>query len=212
MNRHTAAGRRFRGGPNPLSIAELRLVVAAAAENPPLHDALVIAVTTGVSASELSQLRWADVDFTRRCLKVTSTKSMYARSVPFGPRLLELLRTRHDQNAKSQFVFGTSPARLRLHISAQWHNLVTSAIGGRAVSFHDLRRTFAAQWIAIGGTLICLARVMGYNSSFATIKTLSSPELIYTVAAEEQEKLEKELLGDSGQNSQRAADKREPKH
>jgi integrase len=169
--------------------AEIARVLRAAANEGALVYALfAVAVYTGLRAGEIAGLEWGDVDFERRLIRVErsydgpTTKSGRVRWVPLLDPLLPILRAwklRHP----GQLVFsGESGQRLgksaRVFQEVLKRVLVAAGFepekdGGREVhyiTFHGLRHTFASSWVAKGGDVFKLQKILGHQSIMLTMR------------------------------------------
>ena len=83
---------------------EIRTLIAALDQHPRWRPLLLTAIFTGLRASELRGLRWADLDFKRGELRVHQRADRYnkigppksdagERTVPLAPMLINVLRT-----------------------------------------------------------------------------------------------------------------------
>src|SRR5690348_12315577 len=151
--------------PKPLSLPDVRLLLSAAEREhgQPFADALQVMATTGIRVAEIGKLRVADVIFERRLFRIPAGKWTPTRHIPFGPSVLMRLRSRQASVDTSEYLFGTSPDRLRAYLTWRFRKLANTCLPGRTVSLHQLRRTFAEAWLSTGGGIPALAYVMGYN-------------------------------------------------
>jgi integrase len=106
---------------------------------PKAADALELIALTGLRRQEACQLRWSEVDFAGRCLRLSETKT--GRSVrPLGNPALDLLR--RLSRGTTTWVFennsGKGSADLKKDIA---HIFNTARL--KDLRSHDLRRTFA---------------------------------------------------------------------
>jgi integrase len=146
-----------------------------------------LAVYTGMRAGELAAVEWSDIDFERRLITVQRsfdgpTKSDKVRYVPILDPLLPVLkawRLRHP----GRLVF-TNQAGTMFQPSARIFQEVLHRVldaggfakvqrNGRArpyVRFHDLRHTFASHWVAKGGDLFKLQKILGHQSVQMTMR------------------------------------------
>ena len=81
-----------------LSFAEEALLLPAA--SPHLRDITTVALDTGMRRGEILNQRWEDVDFPRRLLYVTHSKTPEgeAREIPLTQRVLTLLSSRRKES------------------------------------------------------------------------------------------------------------------
>lgn len=158
-----------------------RFLRAAEAEGRLAFALYCTAVFTGLRAGELAGLTWDDVDFTQRLITVQRsfdgpTKAGDVRYVPILDTLLPVLREWRlvcpgrvifpNQNGGMQ---GES-ARIFQEI---FHRVLVrggfprTEHAGRVrhyIRFHDLRHTFASMWMAKGGSLQRLSKILGHHS------------------------------------------------
>lgn len=110
-------------------------------ENTDTRDFLLVALFTGMRRSEVSGLRWDNIDLDGRILRVPSTKNGDPLELPLSAFLFDLLLTRRDNDPEGDWVF---PGRGRTgHVveTKTFHRRVSKA-SGIAFTMHDLRRTF----------------------------------------------------------------------
>jgi len=73
---------------------EAKLLAAArAARNPWVEPMVVLALETAMRRGELLSMRWADIDWSGRYVRLRDTKNGTRRDVPLSPRALDVLRT-----------------------------------------------------------------------------------------------------------------------
>ena len=146
-----------------------------------------VAIYTGLRQGELAGLKWSDVDLDRRIITVQRsftgpTKSGSPRYVPITTALLPILR-HWRLKVFGELVFQNAVGKM-LHSNC---NLFTTdfkaclrAAGfsdkikkGKTRSymvFHDLRHTFASQWVMAGGDIFKLQKIMGHESVQMTMR------------------------------------------
>ena len=151
---------------------------------------LLVAVFTGLRASELRGLHWKDIDFSKRELHVTQRADRYreigppkskagSRSLPLTPQLLQALREWRLETGARGLVFGTTADKPDAHSNiltrgfhpAQVRAGVIDAKGRpKYTGLHSLRHFFASWCInrkADGGLELPLKLVqtrMGHSS------------------------------------------------
>ena len=136
----------------------MALVRAAASE----QDAAIYltAAFTGLRRGELVALRWGDVDFARRHVRVTASyterslttrKSGKIRSVPLAPVVAEALARlgqRREFTGEEDLVFpGIVGTYLDASALYRRYKAALRRAGLRNLRFHDLRHTFGTQVI-----------------------------------------------------------------
>jgi integrase len=120
-----------------LSLTEEAQLLGAAA--PHLRDITIFALDTGMRRGEILNQTWEDVDFERRLLNVTHSKTPEgeAREIPLTERVLDLLSGRKKDSGLI-FTFEGKPIG---SLKTGWKAAIRRA-GVRYIRFHYLRHTF----------------------------------------------------------------------
>jgi integrase len=170
-----------------LTLPEVEAVLNAAPETALGRlDRLVFltAVMTGMRRGEVVALRWQDIDWESRLIRVrrnfsrgefgTPKTRRSSRAVPLAERLTSELKTHFDNSTKHQaldlvFPHPTSgqvldPSKLR----RRFISCVREA-GVRPVRFHDLRHTFGTQMAATGAPLRAVQEWLGHSDYHTTL-------------------------------------------
>jgi integrase len=137
---------------------ESRLLAAAA---PHLRQIVIAALDTGMRRGELLHQRWEHVDFNRKVLSVTQSKTAggEGREIPLAERLFSLLQSlRQDEGLL--FTFKGQPIHA---IKTAWKATVRRA-GIRYLRFHDLRHTFNTRLMEAGVMQEIRKALMGHSS------------------------------------------------
>jgi integrase len=137
---------------------EARLLSQAA---PHLHGLVISALDTGMRRGELLAQRWEHIDFARRLLFVTHSKTAggEAREIPLTNRLFEVLSAAR-QGEGLVFLFKGRPLR---RIKTAWAAAIRRA-GIRYYRFHDLRHTFNTRLMEAGVMQEVRKALMGHSS------------------------------------------------
>jgi len=122
---------------------------------------LLTAAFTGLRMGELLALRWRDVDFAGRTIRVrasyhmgqlTTPKSGKVRSVPMAPDVVSALAALGQREywvADDDLVFvGAAGSHVDGSALRRRYKTALSAAGLRPLRFHDLRHTFGTRMIA----------------------------------------------------------------
>jgi integrase len=143
---------------------EARLLAHCNAQLTPL---VVTALHTGFRKSELLSLRWANIDFRHRLIKVETayTKTREARSVPMSETLTAALKQLkiHAAQDPTASVFGYR----------QMTKTFTRAVQRAGIAnftFHDLRHTFASRLVMAGVDLTTVKELMGHKHITMTLR------------------------------------------
>ena len=155
-----------------LSVAEERLLLGSAKDH--LGTMVIFALDTGMRRGEITSQRWEDIDFARRLLFVTHSKTPEgeAREIPLTERLSALL-LRSRQSEGLIIGFRGRPVRI---IKRTWKTALKNA-GIRHVRFHDLRHTFNTRLMEAGVLQEIRMALMGHSSGSKVHATYTHIEL-----------------------------------
>jgi integrase len=142
-----------------LSLTDERLLLAAAA--PHLRQIIILALDTGMRRGEMLNQLWEHIDFTRRLLYVTRSKTAggESREIPLTERVHDLLLDRRMEEGLL-FTFKGKPIHA---IRKAWTGAVRRA-GIRYLRFHDLRHTFNSRLMESGVIQDVRKALMGHSS------------------------------------------------
>jgi len=142
-----------------LTVAEEDQLLAAAA--PHLRSIIIAALDSGMRRGELLTERWEHVDFARRILYVTHSKTAggEAREIPLTERLFTDLDARRRPEG---FVF-TFEKQPITRIKTAWKGALRRA-GLRSIRFHDLRHAFNTRLLEAGVQQEIRKALMGHSS------------------------------------------------
>jgi integrase len=137
---------------------EARLLGAAA---PHLRSIIIAALDTGMRRGELLQERWEHVDWDRKILSVTRSKTAggEGREIPFTDRLASLLIAARREEGLV-FTFQGNPIH---QVKTAWRTAMRRA-GIRYCRFHDLRHTFNTRLMEAGVMQEIRKALMGHSS------------------------------------------------
>jgi len=155
-----------------ITVAEEDLLLKAAA--PHLRPIIIAALDAGMRRGELLTERWEDVDFARRLLFVTHSKTPEgeAREIPLTARLFNLLwDMREDQGLI--FTFKKRPIH---SIKTAWKKALTRA-GIPRYRFHSLRHAFNTRLLEAGVIREVRMSLMGHSLGDDPQATYSHVEL-----------------------------------
>jgi len=142
-----------------LGLDEEKLLLPAAALH--LRSIIIIALDTGMRRGELLNQLWEHVDFNRKLLFVTRSKTAggEGREIPFTARVHDLLLAERKKEGLL-FTFKGKPIRI---IKTAWKAAVRRA-GIRYRRFHDLRHTFNTRLMEAGVMQEVRKALMGHSS------------------------------------------------
>ncbi len=157
--------------PRFLSEEECQILLENAGEEYPIYYTLL---NTGLRLGELLNLKWSDINFSRRILKVQAKKDWKPkageREIPLNSGLLGLLKDiKPKRAAKSDYVFkfarrDTAARILRKNLAkfCREHDL-------EHFSLHDLRHTFASHLVMNGVDLATVQQLLGHRDIQTTM-------------------------------------------
>lgn len=152
-------------GRAPLLDAEQERALVAACDSQRLRMLVLLGIETGCRLSELTGLRWRDLDLSAGILRVERSKSGKRRDLPLSAVALDLLRTwRPDGVPAGRYVLPTRSGRRWLAAQRPWER-ATNAAGLAGWRLHDLRHVFASRAVMRGVDLLTVARLLGHAST-----------------------------------------------
>src|ERR1700731_4631002 len=126
-----------------ISPIELRRVLNSCPEW--LKPIVDLAVATGMTRSELLELRWRDVDVEASAIAVPQTKLSQRRLVPLNAVAQQALASVRREKSKLTDLVFAGPSVTKLNVSQAFRRACQSA-GISHFSFQDIRHT-AASWL-----------------------------------------------------------------
>jgi len=154
----------------------LRLLEACRRRSEDLYGTCLLSLCCGLRAGEIFSLRWEDVDFEGRALRVRDPKNRESRIVPAGERVMAYLREKRESQDPSpgDLVFparGSNGKGVRREVSKAFVRTVEElglnegVIDSRnKVVFHTLRHSFASFLAAEGTSLSVIAELLGHRT------------------------------------------------
>lgn len=136
-----------------------------------------ILLYTGARFSEVTGLKWYDVNFETRLIFFNTSKEGAPRHIYISDQLLELLKEL-KQNATSQndFVVPSSNGERVAQMPRQWYIIVNDLIpnnkkaGKYKITVHSLRHTHAS-WLAISGmNILAIKEQLGHKKLDMTLR------------------------------------------
>ncbi len=144
-----------------LSLEECDRLIAGCVA-PHLKAIVTIALHTGMRSGEIRSLNWGDLDFDSGFLIIRDSKNGEARHVPMDSTVVNLF-CNYQRTAGSDFVF-TNAAGGRIGWLQHGFRKALVRAGLSDLHFHDLRHTFASQWMMAGGELYALKDILGHKT------------------------------------------------
>ena len=153
-------------------------------ESKGLYPIVILALSTGMRKGEILNLRWNNIDLTQGSIFLQTTKNGDRRFVPLVGIALDLLRSKHTNQAINSLVFPSphSPSN-PIDIRSAWETALTKANISN-FRFHDLRHT-AASYLAMNhASLLEIGTLLGHKTVQMTKRYahLSNAHIYKTVA------------------------------
>lgn len=142
----------------------------------PRETLYLVALNSGMRAGELIGLKWDVVDFDRDLIQIRrtfcqkqmsikeTTKSHRSRSIHMNAVLkTTLLSLRTKSKIETVFSLEELGCRNPSHLSRMLR-ADCKRVGVRGIRFHDLRHTYATSFVANGGSLYALSKILGHST------------------------------------------------
>lgn len=142
----------------------------------------VVAIHTGMRLAELCGLCWDRIDFSQNQIHVTrtrdktgvkdSTKNKLGRIIPMAKSVRELLLYMYKRRSDCDYVFiGAKGAEISYgHIYRQFKEAQMNAGMKNKIRFHDMRHTFASNYMMNGGNVFDLQKLLGHTKIEMTMR------------------------------------------
>ena len=132
---------------------------------PELTDIVEFALHLGTRKSEQFSLTWDKVDFDRRIVKITKTKTGKDREVPMSETCYKLLtRLYADKSENHNHVFHAAQHDAPLQDPKKTFETAMKKAKIKNFRFHDLRHTFASRLVRAGVDLYAVSKLLGHSS------------------------------------------------
>lgn len=153
---------RFLSDSELLRLAEaLSEVERLQLEAPASIAAIRLLLLTGCRSGEIKTLRWCEVDFERRCLRLADSKTG-RKTVYLSSAALQLLADIERVPDNPYVIVGTKPGSHLIGLTRPWFRIRKRA-GLEDVRLHDLRHTYASVGAGIGLSLPMIGKLLGHT-------------------------------------------------
>jgi len=164
---------------------DLRKLLAAIKEDW-LKAMVVLALYTGMRRAEITNLRWQDVDFERKTIRVESnatfkTKQGKRRIIPLADTALNLLQVR-QLTKRNEYVFTLNGRKIYDNwVTHKFKFYLNEVNLNDRLHFHSLRHTFASWLVQDGVSLFEVQKLMGHsNISVTQVYSHLLPETLHS--------------------------------
>jgi len=135
-----------------------------------LKDLIILALYTGARLSELLSLKWDDIDFKNKLIKIKQKKTAQEIYIPLSEKLEEYLKTK---KLESEFIIHYRGKKIK-SVKRAFLNLVKKS-GIKDFKFHDLRHTAATYLYLNGVSIYTIQRILGHRDIETTLKYTHIP-------------------------------------
>ena len=149
-----------------LSSEETRALVEACA--PHLRPIVIVALNTGMRRGEIFDLKWSNVDFKNRMIRVVESKNGESRIIPMNDEVYRTLME-HKERTNTELVFANKRGKRYRSVHFSFSSAVRRA-GIRDFHFHDLRHSFASNLVMGGEDLVTVKELLGHKSIQMTMR------------------------------------------
>lgn len=136
-------------------------------QNPYIQAAFKCYLFTGMRRSELLGLRWKDIDFDRRVIRLEDTKAGRPHVVPLSEPAEAVLRELPRQVGNAFVFAGAKEGRPLVNVAKPWKRIRERA-GLEDVRLHDLRRTVGSWLASSGASLPLIGKVLNHSNASTT--------------------------------------------
>jgi len=135
--------------------------------SPFLAEKIILSVHTGLRRGSLFHLRWDQVDFLNRVLRIQRTKSGRPHALPLNATVLTTLQSLYNQRIPDcPYAFPHATGRKAGEPVQDVKNAFQTALETAEIkdfTWHDLRHTFASWLIMKGASLRSVAELLGHR-------------------------------------------------
>lgn len=158
-------GERFLNGNELAALGDAIRAVEAEGGNKMALDIIRLLTFTGARKSEITTLKWPEVDFERACLRLGDSKTG-AKVIPLGPPALTILAAT-ERREGTDWVFPAESDDSTFQGTEKVWRKVRAKAGMPDLRMHDLRHSFASMGLAAGDNLAIIGKLLGH----ADVKT-----------------------------------------
>jgi len=132
---------------------------------PYLKPVIITAISTGMRRGEIASLKWKNVDFIYRFIRVEKTKNKEPRDIPIDDFLFETLKSLKESRKMGGHVFLMKNEK-KLNLSSvhvHFREALTD-LGIEDFRFHDLRHTAASLYASGCCDIMSLKNLLGHKT------------------------------------------------
>jgi integrase len=140
------------------------------------REMVAFAVTTGLRRSEITNLKWENVDFNRRVVTVVSSPSFKVKAgrrrvVPLSDLAMTVIQSCRSKHNCTEYVFTSNNHKVSEdYLTCRFKHYVRLANLDDEISFHSLRCSFASLLILRDTDIYAVSRLLGHSRVSTTEK------------------------------------------
>ena len=129
---------------------------------------VAVGLNAGLRKSEMFNLKWDDVDFGRKEIRVTKSKGKRFRVIPMNSSLLDIL-ARHPRHIQKPYVFHNADGSPWRDVRKGFEAALKEA-GVPRIRIHDMRHSFVSNLVMRGVDLNSVKELAGHQDIATTMK------------------------------------------
>jgi len=129
-----------------------------------LKPILAVALNTGMRLGEILGLKWNQIDFSTKKIRVEKTKSGKVRFIPINDVLFEELVKLRSKDNQSTYLFINPETGKPLTTVKTAFKAACKRAGIKDLRFHDLRHTFGSRLVERGVDIITVKDLLGHST------------------------------------------------
>jgi len=131
------------------------------------RNAIWLYLLTGLRKSELLSLKWSDINFERKEIRLAETKAGRKHYLPLTSEAVELLQSIVRIEGNPYVLPGRRQGRHLVNIDKPWRR-IRKAAGVEDIRLHDLRRTVGSWLAQSGNSLHLIGKILNHSSPQTT--------------------------------------------
>jgi site-specific recombinase XerD len=162
---------------NNLSEHEVDKLLEAVKKYSPgyLYPMIKLFAETGAKVTEVVELKWRDVDCIRRTVRFVGTEKSQGRVMPISEELAVILSKNQKEVGVVFKTFYREPFT-RVKLDRAIYEFKARGLYRRPWNLLDLRHSYATNFLANGGSMLELQRLMGHGNIFDTKRLYGEPQ------------------------------------
>ena len=159
-----------RRTPPPLPVTQEDFdMIYSACINTNIKNILIFDFYTGLRISDIVNLKWTDIDFEKKMIRIAQKKGNRPLYCPLLDIALNVL-IELKKNATSEYVFHNKGKKYTTNgVSRAFHDLVIKVFGTNLLHFHCLRYGCAKKLFDLGIPIEGISKMLGHSSIQTTM-------------------------------------------